>query len=240
MYPFVYRLNAAGWAHLLVYGLLLPLMVVRGSRNVVGAPDAPLPNRLRYFQGTTIEPLMLVAGSLAVARAERMQLFPSAFPPWYGIVAGIVAYAIAVIFMRPRWRRAVQRNTRVAHLFMPSNATELGWWLVVSVLAGTGEEITWRAVQTGLLAAATGNYPTAVVLSALSFGAAHAVQGWRSSAVIVGVRARFPDAGLADRLTLRRDGGAHRVRHHGGDFVRAAGASARIRAGGDGRDCLNL
>ncbi len=79
----------------------------------------------------------------------------------------------------------VQHNTRVAHLFMPSNATELGWWLVVSVLAGTGEEITWRAVQTGLLAAATGNYPTAVVLSALSFGAAHAVQGWRSSAVIV-------------------------------------------------------
>jgi len=185
MYPFVYRLNAAGWAHLFAYGLLLPLMVVRARRKVVGASDAPLPDRLRYFQGTTIELLMLVAGSFAAARAERMQLFPSAFPPWYGIVAGIAAYAIAVFFMAPRWRRAVERNARVAHLFMPSNGTELAWWLVVSVLAGTGEEITWRAVQTGLLAAATGSYPTAAVLSALSFGAAHAVQGWRSSAVIV-------------------------------------------------------
>jgi membrane protease YdiL (CAAX protease family) len=185
MYPFVLRLNAAGWAHLFVYGLLLPLMVVGARRKVVGSHDAPLPDRLRYFQGTTIELLMLTAGSLAVARAERMQLFPSAFPPWYGIVAGIAAYAIAVFFMRPRWRRAVERNTRVAHLFMPSNGTERAWWLVVSVLAGTGEEITWRAVQTGLLAAATGSYATAAILSALSFGVAHAVQGWRSSAVIV-------------------------------------------------------
>ena len=185
MYPFVFRLNAAGWAHLFAYGLLLPLMVVRARRKVVGAPDAPLPDRLRYFQGTTIELLMLVAGSLAVARAERMQLFPSAFPPWYGIAAGIVAYASAVFYMRPRWRRAVERNTRVPHFFMPSNGTERAWWVVVSVLAGTGEEITWRAVQTGLLAAATGSYPAAAVLSALSFGAAHAVQGWRSASVIV-------------------------------------------------------
>jgi hypothetical protein len=160
MYPFVYRLNAAGWAHLFVYGVLLPLMVVRGRRKVVGSPGAPLPDRLRYFQATTMELLMLAVGSLAVARAERMELFPSTFPPWYAIVAGIVAYAIAVFFMRPRWRRAVERNARVAHLFMPSNGTERAWWLVVSLLAGAGEEISWRAVQTGLLAAATGSYPS--------------------------------------------------------------------------------
>jgi len=184
-YPFVYRLNAAGWTHLFAYGLLLPLMVVRGRRKVMGLPGAPLPNRVRFFVGTTIELSLLVAGSLAVAMAQRIELFPPALPSSYGIIGGIAAYAIAVLFMRPRWRRAVECNARVAHLFMPSNSTERAWWLVISLLAGLGEEITWRGVQTGLLAAATGSYAAAAVLSALSFGAVHAVQGWKSSAVIV-------------------------------------------------------
>jgi hypothetical protein len=61
MYPSVSRLNLAGSAHLFVYGLLIPLMVVLNRRKVVGTRDAPLPHRLRYFQATTIELLMLVA-----------------------------------------------------------------------------------------------------------------------------------------------------------------------------------
>src|SRR6185436_18860320 len=58
-------------------------------------------------------------------------------------------------------------------------------WIAVSLLAGIGEEITWRGVQTGLLAAATGSYGVATILSALSFGGAHMIQGWRSASVIV-------------------------------------------------------
>jgi CAAX protease family protein len=53
------------------------------------------------------------------------------------------------------------------------------------VPAGIGEEITWRGVQTGLLAAVTGSYAIGALLSALSFGGAHAMQGWRSGRGIV-------------------------------------------------------
>src|SRR5215468_261481 len=87
--------------------------------------------------------------------------------------------------MRPRWRRAVEKRARIVHLFMPSNGAERCWWIAVSVGAGIGEEITWRGVQTPLLAAALGNVWLGALLSAAMFGAAHLVQGWRSCLVIV-------------------------------------------------------
>jgi membrane protease YdiL (CAAX protease family) len=88
------------------------------------------------------------------------------------------------MFMRPRWRRAVERRTRVVHLFMPDTAAERAWWLAVSILAGVGEEITWRGVQTALLSALMGSYLLGALLSAVSFGLAHFIQGWRSAVVI--------------------------------------------------------
>jgi membrane protease YdiL (CAAX protease family) len=48
-----------------------------------------------------------------------------------------------------------------------------------------GEEITWRGVQTALLAILTGNLWIAAILSAASFGLSHIIQGWRSVAVVV-------------------------------------------------------
>jgi hypothetical protein len=184
IFPVVHRLNPAGWAHLLVYGLVLPVMVLRSRHKVLGPPGQPLPDRLQHFRRTTVELSVLTAGSLAVALAQRMELFPRAWPPWRGVIVGALAYATAVLCMRPRWRRAVERNLRAAHLFMPSNRTERGWWIAVSLLAGIGEEITWRGVQTGLLVAATGSYGIAALASALSFGGTHLVQGWRSAGVI--------------------------------------------------------
>lgn len=97
----------------------------------------------------------------------------------------MAAYAAAVTFMRPRWRRAVERRTPIVHLFMPANATERAWWIAVSVLAGIGEEITWRGVQAALVGALTGSFWIAAVICAISFGFAHFIQGWRSTAVIV-------------------------------------------------------
>jgi membrane protease YdiL (CAAX protease family) len=70
------------------------------------------------------------------------------------------------------------------HLFMPANATERAWWIAVSVLAGVGEEITWRGVQTSLLRTFTGSLVLAIVLCAAQFGLSHAIQGWKSASVV--------------------------------------------------------
>jgi membrane protease YdiL (CAAX protease family) len=96
----------------------------------------------------------------------------------------VVLLAGLVAVMRPRWRLAVERRARVVYYFMPDTRLEQAWWIGVSILAGVSEEITWRGVQTGLLAAATQNYPLAAVITAVSFGLAHIVQGARSAAMI--------------------------------------------------------
>jgi membrane protease YdiL (CAAX protease family) len=186
MFPEARFVGPAGWAHLLVFGVFLPTVVVRNARRIAGR-TLPLPARLVHFRSTTATQLAFLTLSLLVARVQYLALLSPGVPRLGpGLLAGVAMYAAAVLFMRPRWRRAVLRRARVVHLFMPENATERAWWLVVSVLAGVGEEITWRGVQTALLVPVTGSYGLAAVLSAVSFGVAHATQGWRSSAVIVG------------------------------------------------------
>ena len=188
MFPFVYEINPAGWSHLAYFGLLLPIMVVRGRMKIRNL-KTPLPNRLRHFQMTSFSLVVLAAISLLVARVEWIELFPRTRPPLLAVLAGVVMLVATVALMRPRWRRAVEHRTpvgaRVLHLCMPANAGERAWWIAVSVLAGISEEITWRGVQTALLSNLTGRLWTAAIICSISFGLAHMVQGWKSSAIIV-------------------------------------------------------
>ena len=184
MFPFAAYLNAAGWAHLALFGLYVPGLVLLNRRKVI-SPDRPLPNRLRHFQSTTLSLVIFAAVSLVVARVQHIGLFPPVLPSLAAIGAGALLYGAAVAYMLPRWRRAVRRGVRSVHLFMPSTGVERAWWMVVAVLAGVSEEITWRGVQMALLIALSGNYWLAAAIAAVSFGVAHMVQGWRSSAHIV-------------------------------------------------------
>lgn len=184
MFPWVLRINAAGWTHLLLFGIILPVAVALQRQKAMPA-TGPLPDRKKHFQRTTFELAWLAGVSLLVARVEWMHLFPAELPTFGALLAGCAVLGAMVTYMRPRWRAAVLRKARVVHLFMPSNITERTWWITVSVLAGVGEEITWRGVQWALLANLTGSYLVAAVLSSIMFGAAHMVQGWRSSFVIV-------------------------------------------------------
>lgn len=185
MFPQAFQVGPAGWYHLFVFGLLIPAVVVRNYRRMVGL-KLPLPNRIAHFRTTAIMLVLFTALSVLVARVEWIELFAfdAARLP-QGLAAGVVMYVAAVAFMRPRWRKAVERRARVVYLFMPDNATERVWWIAVSALAGIGEEITWRGVQTALLASLTGSFVLGSILCAIQFGVAHYIQGWKSAAVIV-------------------------------------------------------
>lgn len=184
MTPYTNDPTAAGWFHLLYFGIGLPVAIVWLRKGLLPS-DQPLPDRVRFFQRTAFSLVLFAMLSLGVAWVERLRLFPASPPSLRAIVAGFALYALAVAFMRPRWRRAVERRARVAHLFMPSNARERGWWIAVSILAGVGEEITWRGVQTVLLWTVIGNFWIAALLSSTTFGLTHVVQGWRTAVLIV-------------------------------------------------------
>lgn len=173
-------ITLAGWMHLVVFGLLLPALVLRNA-HAISHRRMPLPERMAHFRSTAVALAMLTAMSLLVAGVERMPLFAAGIPhPLRGLSAGVAMYVAAVLVMRPLWRKAVARGARIVHLFVADTREERTWWLAVSLLAGIGEEVTWRGVQTGLLAAVVGDYWIAAVLSGVSFALAHGVQGWKS------------------------------------------------------------
>jgi membrane protease YdiL (CAAX protease family) len=170
----------------ILFGVVIPVLAVRNRRQLSGGAR-PLPPRMTHFRSTAVMSVVLASFSLAVARVEHIDrvLFRGPDHLLAALTAGVAMYATAVVFMRPRWRRAVARRTRVVYLFMPETAAERTWWIVVSVLAGIGEEITWRGVQTALLVALSGSYWTAALVSAISFALAHFLQGWKTSVLIV-------------------------------------------------------
>jgi len=179
--PFI---GFAGWYHLFVMGLLIPALVVRNYRRLIGK-SLPLPDRMRHFRSTAFVLVALTLFSLLVARQQWIDVlaFDASKLP-QGLAAGVAMYIVSVLLMKPRWRRAVERRARIVHLFMPANGAERTWWVGVSTLAGIGEEITWRCVQTTLLTVLTGSFAAGAVLSAISFGLAHSIQGWKSAAII--------------------------------------------------------
>jgi membrane protease YdiL (CAAX protease family) len=184
MIPYTDKLNLAGWAHLGYFGVLLPALAVYQRKKLLPS-DQPLPNRLRYFQKTAYLLAMFATLSLLVAWVQRILLFPRSLPPLGAVISGVALYAAAVAFMRPRWRRAVECRERVVHLFMPANALERAWWIAVAVLAGVGEEITWRGVQAALVGVVAANFWIAALLCSTSFGLVHIIEGWWSVAIIV-------------------------------------------------------
>jgi membrane protease YdiL (CAAX protease family) len=174
-----------GGIHMLFFGVLLPILVFRAHRKIAGG-TRPIPDRAKHFPRATLEGMTFMSVSIAVASATRIDLFSiDTSRLGRGLLAGAAMYAAAVLYMRPRWRRAVERRAPIVSLYMPRNASERAWWILVSLIAGIGEEITWRGVQTQLLVPLVGSYLVAVILCAISFGLVHFIQGWRSVIVVV-------------------------------------------------------
>jgi NhaP-type Na+/H+ or K+/H+ antiporter len=127
VFPPASQIGLTGWYHLVVMGVLLPALVVRNYRRMIGR-SLPLPNRLRHFRGTAIMLVILTLFSVLVAEVEWIELFrfDSAKLP-QGLAAGALMYVLTVAFMRPRWRKAVKQRSRIVSLFMPDTPTERAW-----------------------------------------------------------------------------------------------------------------
>jgi membrane protease YdiL (CAAX protease family) len=185
MFPHDYSIHLAGWEHLVLFGLILPFLAIKTWWKLI-KKQHPLPNRMRHLRTTALTIALFTSLSLVVARVEWIDLFPRDIQHvGRGLLMALAMYVVAVLCMRPRWRKAVERRARIVYLLTPDTAAERAWWIALSVLAGVGEEITWRGVQTALLIALTGSYWSAALASAISFGVGHFIQGWKSAVIIV-------------------------------------------------------
>ncbi len=171
----------AGYAHLAVFGILIPILAIRSMKLIESRPFAP---RRRYFKAVLVQLIAFAAFSIAVARLNWIEIFPRRMPPLSAIAAGVLFLACAIPFGWTRWRKAVQERKRIVALFMPTDHFERMLWILSAALAGFGEEITWRGVQTALLTRLTDNLLVAIAIAVVMFALAHATQGWKSVGVI--------------------------------------------------------
>ena len=177
------NVGVPGWLHLAVFGLVVPVLVIRSKRFLDQgfelSPFAP------HLLSAMLQLAIFALLSLVVAGLEGLELFPPAWPTADAWLAGGLLLAAALAIMQPRWKRAVAKGRPIVRLFSPRDRRERLLWTMASALAGFSEEVTWRGVQFGLLLALSGQPLVAAFVCAVMFGAAHYVQGHEASIAIV-------------------------------------------------------
>jgi hypothetical protein len=110
------KVGALGAVHLVFFGLILPLAALRMHRRMAtGKQAVPDPNK--HFRAATFELATLMAISIFVAGRTGIDLL--AFDSTKllpGLAVGAAMYAAAVVFMRPRWRRAVEKRAPITRV----------------------------------------------------------------------------------------------------------------------------
>ena len=177
-----------GWLHLAFFGVLIPWSAIRAQKLI---QSRPLPLRRKYFASVILQITFFALISIFVAKKSWIVIFPRRMPSLIAIGIGVVFLAVAIATGWPRWRKAILERKKIVALFMPTNRNERFLWVLISALAGFGEEITWRGVQTALLTRLTGSLIVAIVFAIVMFSIAHAMQGWQSVVVIAAFSAGF-------------------------------------------------
>ena len=156
------------------------------------------PNRVRFYVVTLFyEWLLFVLVVVGVRRSGASALVVLG-EHWHsvrqvlrdiGIAAGfwIVAAILLWIFGWLLRTAVLSRNVSM----LPHRGIELTLWIALSVTAGICEETIFRGYLQRQFIALTKSAPTGIVLSAATFGAAHAYQGFRMMVLIALYGAMF-------------------------------------------------
>ena len=168
---------------------VLPFVAARNYRRLVrrvaaGVPDA----RVREYRRTTVIQwtvmLAILAAWLLVGRT--LEVLGFAVPGGLRLAVGAGVTVLGLAFLSWQWRVAsgMDEQTRVklrkqmesVAPLIPRSTEEAAWFRILSLTAGTCEEIVYRGYLVWYLAASLGPWPAALVAGAL-FGVLHLYQG---------------------------------------------------------------
>lgn len=160
---------------------------------------AATPNRLRFYLVTLFYEWLLFVLVVVGVRRSGASVLVVVGDHWrsvrqvlrdIGIAAGfwLVAAVLLWIFGWLLRVGAVGHNTQ---FMLPHVGVELAFWIALSVSAGICEETIFRGYLQRQFMALTKNAPAGIILSAATFGAAHAYQGFRMVILIALYGAMF-------------------------------------------------
>jgi len=181
------HIGIAGIYHLVFFGLLMPWSAVKSARRLKAHAYPP---RRKYFLMVIAQQCFFVLLSSFVAAMEWIEIWTLPRNHYSYLIAAAILVLLIVV-MVPYWRKAVERRERRVYLFMARNSSERALWVIISLLAGIGEEITYRGVMFILLIRVTGHEWLAALIAAAVFGFSHYVQGWKNVFLIAGFALLF-------------------------------------------------
>ncbi len=181
-------IGMAGICHLLFFCLILPLAAVRSARRM---DSLPYPPRRRFYISVLIQHAGFIVFSAIVANIEKISLVNNPRNPARSFSIITVFLIATIVLTIPRWKQNVVERERKVFLFMPRGIAEKSLWVLISIAAGIGEEITYRGVMWILLAKLTGSLWVSALIAAAIFAVSHFMQGWSSVTSIFGFALGF-------------------------------------------------
>jgi len=172
------HVNTAAYALLAFAGVFLPIIIVKSARRI-GTRPLPI-SRSGFYKQTIIFQLLLAALSAGTAYTNGILAMPMPQNPLLSWAAAVLMYLVMLITLKLRWPSRSEASKRRLYEILPHNAHEMAPYVLICIVAGTGEEFVYRGVMTELGQSLTGIALVTVVLLSISFAAAHAMQGLRS------------------------------------------------------------
>lgn len=167
----MHNLDPVAVGFLVVFGLLVPLAVIRGrSRGRGGIGIPPLPKLALQI---VLMELFFLLVALAAARARDIDVFGRGSWPNKAILLGALVLILGLITLPLRWKTLSAEQKLKSLATRPQKPGDLGPWFVVSLAAGIVEEIVYRGVMMAFLLPMTRNWWLSVVISVLFFALGH-------------------------------------------------------------------
>lgn len=160
---------------LMIVFIVIPAMAWASRRAVTQGLEIPKIPLYSQLLGTQVFLLVLALGTDAAAGLELKRLFAPPSAASWGWSGLLLVTALLLVAVAWRWSSFGDRD--LLRMLTPVNNDERLLWVVISVAAGLGEEITWRGVLPLILAQWTDQLWLIVLLSAVSFGLGHLMQG---------------------------------------------------------------
>ena len=170
---------------------ILPGGALRSGRRVgqlLG--DAPgrgsARDRLAVWTSTLVAQAILLLLAVVAGRSFGFRFFGFAARPidWAAAAAALAA-CFALRAVARAIRSEEERRSLLVYRLAPQTRIEWILWGCVALLASVTEEIAYRGVGVAILHVWTGSLAAAVVVCAVAFAVAHALQGWKSGVVIL-------------------------------------------------------
>ena len=171
----------------LLVGFVLPVLAWRSRRHFAEDASGPPPTRRAFYVSAFFTQLMTLGLALLVAREIELEV-PGPFrvePLAWLATAAVMGALLATLPARWRSRSAASRRRQA--VMAPRTPLQGLANVALCLLAGIGEEITFRGVLHACLWWMSGSWWLAAALCSIAFGVAHAIQGPRSMLIVGGV-----------------------------------------------------